>query len=102
MAQQDVEALIHAIFRGGRGDRFRAAPQEVLAAFALTPEERRALLERDYGWLYAHGVHPMAVLFYSQFHRAPMAEYLRAIGAPAARVAEFQGLDAPEPAHGPA
>lgn len=92
MSKQEVERCIWEVHRGGRGDAFHSEREAFLQGYDLTVEERRALLDNDYGGLYASGVHPMAVLFLSQINRTPMPEYLRAIGSAEERVAEFVAL----------
>lgn len=92
MSTIDVERVIWELHRKGRAAEFSSAPAEFLSGFPLTDEERTALLERDYRRLYQMGVHPMAVLFFSQVNKTPMPAYLESIGSPPERVAQFTQL----------
>lgn len=95
MAKSEVERCIWDVHRGGNRESFNDARESFLDRYELVPEERQALLENDYGALYRKGIHPMAVLFFSQINGTPMPEYLRAIGASDQRVQEFSTLMQP-------
>lgn len=92
MPVTDVERLIRDRHRSP--DPVRLAPLQpgFLDNYRLDPEERDAILAKDYAWLSRHGVHPMAVLFLSQDNREPMATYLAAIGAAEERVDQLDSL----------
>ena len=47
--------------------------------YTLTDDERRALLERNYGELYAAGVHGLILRPFSLLHRVSEKEYLDAL-----------------------
>lgn len=95
MSKTEVERCIWEVHRGGHGDAFQTDRARFLEGYDLTDEERQALLNDDYGALYSSGVHPMAVLFFSQINRTPMPEYLRAIGSSDERVEQFTTLMKP-------
>ena len=59
--------------------RFFESPQAVAQEYDLTASERAALIERDYGALYALGVHGLLLRPFSILHEVPEADYLRAI-----------------------
>lgn len=40
---------------------FKSSPEQFMKRYKLTPEEKEALLTRDYAYLYCLGVHPMLV-----------------------------------------
>lgn len=92
MSTIDIERVIWDLHRKGRAGEFASAPDDVLAQYPLGADERKALLERDYRRLYQMGVHPMAVLFFSQVNKTPMPMYLEAIGSPPERVEQFKRL----------
>lgn len=92
MSTIDVERVIWDLHRKGHADEYASDPAAFLARYPLAESEREALVSVDYGRLYQLGVHPMAVLFFSQVNRTPMPTYLEAIGSPPERVAEFKRL----------
>jgi hypothetical protein len=51
----------------------------VAADFDLTPEERKALLDKDIGALYRLGVHGLILRPFTLIHKMPEPEYLQAI-----------------------
>lgn len=95
MSRTEVERCVWEVHRGDHGDAFHTDRMAYLEGYDLTDEERQALLNNDYGALYASGVHPMAVLFFSQINQTPMPEYLRAIGSSEERVEQFSALMKP-------
>lgn len=94
MSKAGVEFAIWEMHRDGRGADFRDDAEsyldEVSGRVDIGPEERDALLARDYRGLMERGIHPMAVLFFSQVNQLPMPFYLEAIGAAPERVDEFK------------
>lgn len=92
MSTTDVERVIWDLHRKGHAGEFSSAPAAFLSRYGLTDDERKALLERDYSRLYQMGVHPMAVLFFSQVNKTPMPVYLESIGSPPERVEQFTRL----------
>lgn len=95
MSTTEVERCIWEVHRGGRREPFHSDRATFLERYALTDEERDALLSNDYGYLYRAGVHPMAVLFFSQINKTPMPQYLEAIGSSPDRVKQFSELMKP-------
>ncbi len=61
--------------------RFWDAPDALLAEHTLSDEEWRALSTRDYGALYALGVHGLLLRPFSILHQVAEADYLTAIRA---------------------
>jgi hypothetical protein len=59
--------------------RFMEAPEVLAGEHPLGDEERRALTARDYGALYALGVHGLLLRPFSILHQVPEAAYLAAI-----------------------
>lgn len=59
--------------------RFFSEPQELAAAYDLSDEERRALLNRDYGALYHLGVHGLLLRPFSILSGVAEMDYLEAI-----------------------
>lgn len=92
MSTHEVVRLVRDLHRGGRFGDFDKDRQGFLDAYDLTDGERAALVSNDVAALCAQGVHPMAVLFFSQDNHMPMADYLSAIGADAARVDQLRRL----------
>lgn len=92
MATHEVVRLVRDLHRAGRFDAFDADRQGFMDGYDLTAEERAALAANDVAALYAMGVHPMAVLFFSQDNHMPMPDYLSAIGAEQSRVDQLRGL----------
>jgi hypothetical protein len=92
MAIYEVERLVRDVHRLGRFPAFDADRSSFCDSYDLTDQERAALLANDVGTLYSMGVHPMAVLFFSQANGEPMASYLARIGADEGRVSQFRGL----------
>lgn len=92
MATHEVVRLVRDLHRAGRFEDFDADRQRFMDAYDLTAEERAALATNDVAALYDMGVHPMAVLFFSQDNHMPMPDYLSAIGADQSRVDQLRGL----------
>lgn len=92
MAIYEVERLVRDVHRLGLFPVFDADRASFCDGYDLTADERQALLTNDVGALYAMGVHPMAVLFFSQANGEPMASYLQRIGADQQRVDQLRGL----------
>lgn len=92
MSGHEVVRAIRDIQRKRLFDVFDRDRPAFLANYDLTEAERAAFLQNDYKAMYDAGCHPMAVLFFSQANKVPMAEYLRVIGASADRVEEFSKL----------
>jgi hypothetical protein len=98
MAAHEVVRLIRDLHRANRFAAFDADRQGFMDAYDLTAEERAALAGNDVAALYAMGVHPMAVLFFSQDNHMPMPDYLSAIGAAQSTVDELRRLFGPRAA----
>lgn len=58
---------------------FVASAEHVMARYELNPEERAALLARDYGALYRLGVHGLLLRPFSILHSTSERDYLAAI-----------------------
>jgi hypothetical protein len=58
---------------------FFAAPDQFAARYALSDDEKAALVSRDYGALYRFGVHGLLLRPFSLLHSVPEADYLAAI-----------------------
>ena len=58
---------------------FFERPEEAIATYSLTEQERSALLRKDYGELYRLGVHGLLLRPFSILHSVPEADYLEAI-----------------------
>jgi hypothetical protein len=41
--------------------KYKSMPETFMKGYDLTPEEKKALLSRDYAYLYCSGVHPILV-----------------------------------------
>lgn len=62
MSVRAISKLIFELYADkGLAQKFKSTPEVVMAEFDLTPEEKRALLERDYAFMYCSGVHPALV-----------------------------------------
>jgi len=92
MSTHEVVRLMRDLHRKGLFDEFDADRPAFLSRYQFTDDERSALVSNDLGALYAMGVHPMAVLFFSQDNHVTMPEYLSAIGANQERVDQLKGL----------
>ncbi len=92
MATHEVVRLVRDLHRAGRFGAFDADRHGFMDAYDLTPDARAALAGNAVAALYAMGVHPMAVLFFSQDNRMPMPDYLSAIGAERSRVEQLRSL----------
>lgn len=62
-------------------EAFAKAPEDFAAALDLTDDEKAALVARDYGRLYALGVHGLLLRPFSIIHQVSEAAYLDAIRA---------------------
>lgn len=56
---------------------FRTDPEQLVAGFALTDEERKAVLEADIGLLYVLGVNGQILMHYAAFRGIEWADYLQ-------------------------
>ncbi len=80
MTAYALQKLIREINRDAETRRqFFASPQAVAARYDLTAPERDALIARDYGALYALGVHGLLLRPFSILHQVTEPDYLRAI-----------------------
>ncbi len=59
--------------------RFVEAPEALVGEWALSEEERTALVSRDYGALYRLGVHGLLLRPFSILHDLPEQSYLEMI-----------------------
>ncbi len=59
--------------------RFRDAPDALLAEYDLTPEERAALAAGDLGLLFVMGVNGQLLMHLAAFLGVPWADYLEAM-----------------------
>ncbi len=57
--------------------RFRAAPQEIVAGYALSEEERKAVLTPDIGLLYVLGVNGQILMHFAAFSGIEWSDYLQ-------------------------
>ena len=62
-------------------ERYFSDAGQVLAGYALSDAERRAVLARDFGALYRLGVHGLLLRPFSILHQVPEPDYLAAIRA---------------------
>ena len=92
MSTHEVVRLIRDLHRNGRFGEFDADRPRFLTGYSLTDQERAALVGNDLSALFAMGVHPMAVLFFSQDNHVSMPDYLSAIGADQGRVEQLRSL----------
>ena len=75
MSLYEVQRLIHRLnVDPALVDRFRAAPADVLAEYALEDEERKALADGDMAALWRIGVHPLLMLHFVRARQVPMPE----------------------------
>ena len=59
MSRYAVNKVLWTVARDdAKAAAYMASPDAFLADFALTAEERRQLLERDFGAMFAAGAHP--------------------------------------------
>lgn len=65
--------------------RFETAREELLAEYALTAEERAAILAEDIGLLYVLGVNGQLLMHYSALIGQPWDEYIAAMRAGVAK-----------------
>jgi Aromatic-ring-opening dioxygenase LigAB, LigA subunit len=80
MGLYDVERVIHDMnVNAALTERFREAPQAVLADYALDDSERAALVDGDVAALWTMGVHPLLMLHYARARRVPMPEFYGAL-----------------------
>lgn len=76
MSLYEVQRLIHDLnIKPEVVERFRAAPEEALAPYALAEHERAALLAGDVAALWRMGVHPLLMLHYARARRIAMSEF---------------------------
>ena len=59
--------------------QFFESPDELMAAYPLSAEEKSALLRRDYGHLYRLGVHGLLLRPFSILNAVSEESYLNAI-----------------------
>jgi hypothetical protein len=57
--------------------RFKTAPEEAIAPYALSDEERRAVLEPDIGLLYVLGVNGQILMHFAAFCGIEWSDYLQ-------------------------
>ena len=75
-----LQKLIREVNRNPAARKqFFNSPDELMAAYPLSPEEKSALLQRDYGQLYRLGVHGLLLRPFSILHAVSEENYLNAI-----------------------
>ncbi len=75
-----LQKLIREVNRNPAARKqFFDSPDELMAAYPLSPEEKSALLQRDYGQLYRLGVHGLLLRPFSILHAVSEENYLNAI-----------------------
>src|SRR5581483_5485788 len=80
MSLYEVQRLIHKLnVEPGVRERFREAPEDLLAEYALEDAERAALLAGDTAALWRMGVHPLMMLHYARARRIPPPEMYKQI-----------------------
>ena len=80
MGLYDVQRVIHDMnVNAALTERFREAPREVLADYALDESERAALVDGDVAALWTMGVHPLLMLHFARARRVPMPEFYGAL-----------------------
>jgi hypothetical protein len=80
MGLYDVQHVIHDLnVNTALTERFREAPREVLAAYALEDAERAALVDGDVAALWTMGVHPLLMLHYARARQVPMPQFYGAL-----------------------
>jgi Aromatic-ring-opening dioxygenase LigAB, LigA subunit len=57
--------------------RFKAEPQDAIAPFGLSDDERRAVLEPDIGLLYVLGVNGQILMHFAAFSGIEWSDYLQ-------------------------
>jgi hypothetical protein len=60
-------------------NRFKTQPEEVLAGYDLTDEERKALTDPDIGLLYVLGVNGQLLMHYAALLGMPWDDYIAAM-----------------------
>ena len=58
-------------------ERFRAEPEATIAPYALSDEERRAVLQPDIGLLYVLGVNGQILMHFAAFCGIEWSDYLQ-------------------------
>jgi hypothetical protein len=75
-----VQKLLYQLNRDpGVRKRFDTSREDVLAEYALTDDERRALLDGDIGLLYVMGVNGQILMHYSALIGQKWDEYIAAM-----------------------
>lgn len=75
-----VQKLLYELNRDpGVRARFEQAPDQLLEAYRLTDEERRAILDGDIGLLYVMGVNGQILMHFSALLGQAWDEYLEAM-----------------------
>ena len=57
--------------------KFKSAPQDAIAPFGLSDDERRAVLEPDIGLLYVLGVNGQILMHFAAFRGIEWSDYLQ-------------------------
>ncbi len=77
MSLYQVQKLIYELNREPRTrERFSAGRDAVLAEYALTDEEKGALIKPDIGLLYVLGVNGQLLMHFAALHRIEWPDYL--------------------------
>ena len=99
MSAAAVTQFLIDITRGHRREAFVANPAAVLAASALEPRARAAVLAQDVATLWLAGAHPMALMYFARASDWDNERYYRCLSEAELRRAD-SGAAAPpdEPA----
>jgi len=78
----EINRLIHECIQdAGRMEEFIQHPQDVVARYHLTPEEREAFLTHDVGKLAQYGANPLILVEFALSMGVDIPQYLAAMAS---------------------
>jgi hypothetical protein len=75
MSLDDLQRFIYDLYSDESVFQdYRSEPREFVNKSLLTPEQKTAIIQRDYAFLYREGVHPMLVAHMMQIDQVAFQE----------------------------
>jgi hypothetical protein len=99
MSLYQVQKLIYQLNRDPRTrERYASERDSVLAEYALSDEERAAIVEPDIGLLYVLGVNGQLLMHFAALHKIEWNDYLERMPRGSSSTAQCVRASMPQPA----
>ncbi len=79
MSVLEIERMIYDLHRGGRRNDYDRDKEAFLSNYALDLDEKRAVRDLDYSYIYDIGVHPMLCMYFARSNNSSVPDYLSSL-----------------------